>query len=59
MMDRLWVCADGRALLVSQMEDRHLANCIAKILRSRSGWRREYLERLQIELVVRSIRREN
>lgn len=58
MMDRLWTCADGRTLLVSQMEDSHLHNCIAKILRSKTGWRRQYLERLQIELVVRSIKRE-
>lgn len=58
MQDTIWVCADGRRLLVSQMDDRHLHNCIAKIRRSRRGWRREYLERLEIELTIRAIKRE-
>lgn len=59
MLDRVWVCKDGRQLLVSQMETSHIEKCIAKILRSRKGWRRNFLERLQIELVIRSIKNES
>jgi len=55
MQDKVWITADGRRLLVSQMETRHLINCVAKILRSRRGWRLEYLERLQLELFIRSL----
>jgi hypothetical protein len=54
MQDTVWTCRGGRQLLVSQMEDRHLHNCIAMILRNRN-WRREYLDRLQLELLIRSI----
>jgi hypothetical protein len=57
VQDTIWVCRDGRQVLVSQMADSHLANCIALILRKRK-WRREYLDRLQLELVIRSIKRE-
>lgn len=53
MRDRVWVCRDGRKLLVSQMTDGHIANPIAKI--RRDNWRTEYLERLLIEQVVRSL----
>lgn len=56
MMDKIWITADGRQLLVSQMETRHIHNCIAKIQRSKRGWRGEYLERLQLELNIRRIR---
>lgn len=55
MQDTMWRCADGRQILVSQMETRHLANCINKILCSRNGWRRQYLERLQLELQIRAL----
>lgn len=57
MMDTLWVCADGRKLLVSQLDDRHLANCIAKIRRHWPRWRAEYLPRLELELVIRQVKR--
>lgn len=56
MMDTVWTCADGRKVLVSKMEYSHLLNCIAKIRRSRKGWRREYLPRLELELTIRSIK---
>jgi hypothetical protein len=42
-------------VLVSDMEMSHLLNCIDKIRRSRRGWRREYLPRLELELTIRSI----
>jgi hypothetical protein len=54
MQDTVWITKDGRRILVRQMERRHLLNCIDKIERSR-GWRREYLERLKMELEIRSI----
>jgi len=56
VLDTLWVCKDGRALLVSQMETSHVQNCITKILRSRRGWRAEYLDRLKLELTIRSLK---
>lgn len=55
MQDRIWVCADGRKLLPGQMTDSHLANCIAKIRRSRKGWRADWLTRLEIEQTIRRI----
>jgi hypothetical protein len=57
MHDPIWKCRDGREMKIGDMTDSHLANCIAKILRSRKGWRREYLDRLQLERVIRSIKR--
>jgi hypothetical protein len=56
MQDTVWICKDGRQILVSAMETSHIHNCIAKILRSRRGWRREYLPRLQLELLIRSMK---
>lgn len=55
MQDTVWVTADGRKVLVSKMEYSHLLNCIAKIKRSRRGWRKEYLPRLELELTIRDI----
>lgn len=56
MQDTVWRCADGRLVLVSHMDDRHLHNCIAKIMRSRKGWRRQYLDRLLLEVTIRAIK---
>lgn len=56
MQDTVWECADGRKVLVSQMEYSHLLNCISKIQRSKKGWRKEYLERLLLELTIRDIK---
>lgn len=56
MRDTVWICADGRRILVSQMTDSHLHNAIAKIRRSR-GWRKNYLERLELELTIRAVKR--
>lgn len=58
MQDTVWVCRDGRQILVSNMEIRHIKNCIAMIERKRN-WRCEYLDRLQLELVIRKIEGEN
>lgn len=55
MQDKVWVTRDGRKILVSQMETSHIVRCIAMILRNRN-WRREYLDRLRIELIARSIK---
>lgn len=54
MQDMVWVTRDGRSLLISQMDTSHIVNCIAKINRSRTGWRAEYLPRLQLELDIRT-----
>ncbi len=54
MQDTMWKCADGRRVLVSQMEYSHLLNCIAKIQRHKN-WRREYLPRLELEITIRDI----
>ena len=48
----IWITKDGRAIPIRAMERRHILNCIAKIQNHRS-WRREYLERLQLELRIR------
>lgn len=55
MRDTLWICRDGTRLLVSQMTDRHLHNAIAMILR-RHAWRREYLDRLLLEVDIRKLK---
>lgn len=55
MQDTVWICKDGRQVPVRQMADSHLANAIALICRS--GWRIEYLDRLQLEQQIRTIER--
>jgi hypothetical protein len=55
MRDTVWVTREGEKILVSQMETRHIKNCIAMILRHRC-WRREYLDRLQLELLIRDMK---
>lgn len=55
MRDTVWVTREGEKILVSQMETRHIKNCIAMILRHRY-WRREYLDRLQLELLIRDMK---
>lgn len=54
MHDLVWETADGRFIPVSAMSTRHINNCIRKIDRSRKGWRKEYRERLILELELRS-----
>lgn len=56
MQDTIWLTKDGRQLLVSKMDTSHILNCISKIERNRNGWRREYLERLKLELLIRSMK---
>lgn len=57
MKDQVWITRDGQRLLVSQMTTSHINNAIAMIQRSNRGWRRSYLERLELELRIRRIRR--
>jgi hypothetical protein len=54
MQDKVWITRDGRAYRVSDMTTSHIINCIAMILR-KNGWRRRYLKRLYLELVIRDI----
>jgi hypothetical protein len=56
MQDTIWVTRTGERVLVSKMGDRHLHHCIAKIKRSRTGWRKEYLPRLELEVLIRSLK---
>lgn len=55
MYDPIWITRDGREMKVSQMETRHIVNCINKIQRSSRRWRIEYLERLELELEIRNL----
>jgi hypothetical protein len=55
MRDRMWVCKDGRRMLVAEMTTLHVVNSIAMIKRIK-GWRRHLLKRLELELEIRSIR---
>lgn len=53
MRDMVWTCRDGRQLLVAEMSDEHLTNCIAMIIRT--GWRAHFLDRLLLELDIRRL----
>lgn len=55
MLDRVWLCRDGTLVAVSEMATSHIRNCVAKIERSRGRWRAEYLDRLVLELEIRSL----
>lgn len=57
MQDTIWVTKDGRRIPVRQMTDSHLTNAIRLIIRSGGSWRREYLDRLLLELQIRDIER--
>lgn len=59
-----WRCADGRRMLVSELHDSHLANCIRMIYRGHDylGRRvtvktRALLPALLVEQEIRNIRR--
>jgi len=54
MRDRIWKCADGRMIPISQMTDAHLRNAIAKV--RRDNWRLEFLPRLELEVTIRALR---
>ncbi len=49
-----WQCKDGRLIPVNQMTDSHLAHCIRLIITR--NWRTEWLERLQLEQQIRSMK---
>jgi hypothetical protein len=55
MLDGVWTTKDGQQYNVSAMETSHIRNCVAKIERSKTGWRREWLERLLLELEIRAM----
>jgi len=52
MHEMIWFTADGRSYLISQMDTDHIRRCIAMIERKRR-WRRQFLERLRLELYIR------
>lgn len=56
MPDLVWYTADKRRIAVTDMDDQHISNCIARILR-RHTWRRQYLHRLMGEQIARDVRR--
>ena len=55
MHDPIWITRDGRRMHASEMDDRHLANAIAKIRRS-TNWRKHWLPRLLLEQLLRRIK---
>lgn len=58
MQDTIWQTAHGELYLVSQMETRHIQNCLNLMdERARLGkpWRERYRERLQLELEIRQL----
>jgi hypothetical protein len=56
MFDRMWITNDGRLLKIGEMSEDHIQRCIACILRSGGRWRQQYLQRLQLELIIRSLK---
>jgi hypothetical protein len=54
MRDTIWETADGIQIPVSEMETIHVIRCINRIRRE-YPWRAEYLERLELELLIRKI----
>lgn len=55
MQDTIWVTAKGEHIPVSKMTTGHIVNSINRIQRMRN-WRREYLDRLELELLIRSLK---
>lgn len=55
MENKVWVTAKGQHILISNMQTSHIYNCI-NLIKRRSGWRIDYLERLELELVIRSLK---
>jgi len=55
MRELIWVTADGREYLISDMETSHIERCIARIVRKGGRWRAGYLPRLQLELQIRQM----
>ncbi len=56
MYDRVWITRDGRYFKVSDMSTEHIVHCIQMIINSGGKWRREYLPRLELELIIRSLK---
>lgn len=53
MFNPPWITRDGRVMKIGEMEDEHIQNCIYLI--TERNWRRGYLERLRLELEMRSM----
>lgn len=51
-----WLCADGRRLLLSEMEVPHIRNAIARIRRLKMSWRPRALPALIAELERRGLK---
>src|SRR5262245_47621900 len=56
MRDTIWITNDGRQIPSSHMEMEQILRCIKRIQRD-YPWRAEYLERLELELIIRKITR--
>jgi hypothetical protein len=52
MQDMLWETRDERLILVFRMETDHVLKCIEKI-QNNWPWRAKYLDRLEMELIMR------
>lgn len=55
MQEMIWVTKDGRRIAVCDMTTDHIVNCIRMIEspENTKGWRRRYLDRLNLELDIR------
>ena len=47
----LWLCSNGKAILIQDMSSNHILNCIKKI--KTENFRKEWLEILEYELALR------
>jgi hypothetical protein len=47
-----WMTRDGQVIPIRAMKRSHILNAL-DMIRRRRGWRREYLDRLQLELMIR------
>lgn len=55
MRDMIWICKNGRKLPVSNMGTRHIKNCL-NLMDKHPGWREEFRERLELELLIRELK---
>lgn len=54
MRDRFWTCADGRKILVSNLQTDHIIRILA-MMDKKPGWRKIVRPRLELELEIRKL----
>lgn len=55
MREKLWLCQDGRAIRVGEMDEQHLKNAVAKIERGELPGREHWLPRMYMDLAARTM----